>query len=137
MGEIKFRQALFDFGVFCGWHYWGFINGEFILPARSSNYGIQAANKYSQQFTGLKDKNGTEIYQGDIIRMENEDGDVLIIKFIWDEGDEERFWCGWVAQTIADVTEEIYDEYGNAPLDWDGAPEVIGNIYENPELLKN
>ena len=67
-------------------------------------------------YTGLKDKNGTEIYEGDILNLRYKDNapNVIILRnFIVD-----TYW--------------ISDELGFK----DSTIEVIGNIYENPELLK-
>lgn len=73
------------------------------------------------QYTGLKDKNGKEIYEGDILDG-HDDG---LVKVVW-RG------AGWECD---------FEDDGNIGLDemciWFGNnSEVIGNIYENPELLK-
>lgn len=76
------------------------------------------------QFTGLKDKNGVEVYDGDVIRSESGifTEPVTLIVHTHDED-----WPGTVMATSED---------NHCPL-WDATPcEVIGNIYENPEILK-
>lgn len=83
-----------------------------------------------QQFTGLKDKNGREIYEGDIIKQFHSYIDI-----------EAREWIGVVKYSITQQGQLYYPTYSlfvneyisfNLRLD----SEVIGNIFENPELIK-
>ena len=75
------------------------------------------------QYTGLKDRNGKEIYEGDIRKgdwvsglQEGEYSGIQVMKW-----DETNACFGWEGQYIPDFIKV----------------EVIGNIYENPELLEN
>ncbi len=68
------------------------------------------------QFTGLKDKNGKEIYEGDIINR----------------GDYEPRLIQTVTYVYGGFS--LYETKSSMPPEWD--MEIIGNIYENPELLK-
>lgn len=76
------------------------------------------------QYTGLKDKNGKEIYEGDILN--NGNGPVYVF---WNEN-YQAFWVGY-------DSEESEKQYYASTSDFcTEADEIIGNIYENPELLK-
>jgi uncharacterized phage protein (TIGR01671 family) len=121
--DIKYRQPIRDKkGNFLEWHYWGCIDGEWITWVNHQNG--QDTRKESQKFTGLLDKNGKEIYVGDIVNYsEYYFGDYkekeCVEPVIWDE--EEASY----------PYKLTYTGYANGP-DW---REVIGNIVENSELL--
>ena len=77
---------------------------------------IQDEHNILMQFTGLKDKQGKEIYEGDIVIFKN---DICKIEF-------------WMSEFI------MRDKLGGGySLYLEDDIEVIGNIYENPELLND
>lgn len=108
MREIKFRaweisknKYINDYTCHSLFEYFGFwSNNGFVY----------------EQYTGLKDKNGREIYEGDICRYSIDDGISAPIEF-----NNGAFWFGALMLGI-----EVLDEDGI---------EIIGNIHENKELL--
>lgn len=105
----------------------------YIIPVKDNSFGmdefgqlcIQAWHMVGPdticQYTGLDDKNGRKIFEGDIIVIEDEDDDgIFVVK--WDT-DTARFVMdadGWTAD---------FDSYNGYDC------EVIGNIFDNPELV--
>lgn len=91
------------------------------------------------QYTGLKDKNGKEIYEGDYLADDYDgEGNYVLHRIVWD------------ADAAAFIIEMLYDAVNNWQPIEDGIYwlprdkkhggidfEVIGNIYDNPELLQS
>lgn len=130
MREIKYRQGLFDIGTFCGWHYWGFIDGKFVEPAFSERSGVDSALKHSYEYTGLHDKTNKDIYEGDIIKSPSlsENGTYEIGKVYWNERN-----ASWYV--VTDESEDELNAFACDSFNKEDNCEIIGNIYENPELL--
>lgn len=78
---------------------------------------------YLMQFTGIKDRNGTEIYEGDILRYPRGSHTAVVV---WLERD-----CSFRA---VDGTRDINFSIASTKSLYPVRARVIGNIFENPEL---
>jgi len=102
MREIKFRA-------------WEYLNkektrGQMIDFFPYAGDGVKRDDIVLMQFTGLKDKNGKEIYEGDVV---------------WDLG----------RSLEVKIPNFFVENFDDGDFRKNGTGEVIGNIYENPELL--
>ena len=79
-------------------------------------------NVVLQQYVGIVDKNGKEIYEGDIIQAEESGEKIEPVEVVWLH--DQWLIHAYHADIYLSVTD--WSEY-----------EVIGNIYENPELIKS
>lgn len=129
MREIKFRAwdgDIMDCDV-------GVVNNKAIVVEGEDVWFWSEQPKAIMQFTGLKDKNGKEIYEGDIIATLfaysegiREEKHIIVFK-------EGEFVCSDVEdyknekQTLGDSSIRVFNQRYRT---------IIGNIYENPKLLK-
>lgn len=121
--EIKFR--IWDDGKF------EYIELPDVLWIAESDQACPSSDATIQQFTGLKDKNDKDIYEGDILSIPNnfdeEDlsNDLMTVEYLG---------AGWVYRDLrTNKCESIHSLIGFEANDEDS--EIIGNIFENEEFL--
>lgn len=111
--EIKFRAWMGEYNEF-------FYFDLYDLQQNPDYYG-DALDELLMQYTGLKDKNGKEIYEGDIALGRSYGAEFKeVVHMI----------CGGYAPYTAHNEDAIL-VFDHSPME----SEIIGNIFENPELL--
>ena len=137
--EVIFRGKRTDCGEWVEGDLLHYESGEMAICKGFSKYGYEATEiigrykvipKTIGQFTGLTDKNGVRIFEGDIVRYAERrlGGEDVSVAFpvTFDEGGfcaHHYFLNNWLRNGLG----------GNTKLE---DIEVIGNIHDNPELLQ-
>lgn len=129
MREIKFRgktryaigEQIWVYGNLC---HDGLKKGGWCIETEPGRM-IGIDPKTVGEFTGLYDKNGREIYEGDILHIVRYGGELQTIGDVFEEKGAFRVHNGYA---VADT--DILGQFKPDIL------EVIGNIHENPELLE-
>ena len=137
MREILFQAKAINRDK--GYHKTNYKNGDWVyglvtrlyderfenLPAEMTNIngvsGIEVDYKTIGQYTGLTDKNGVRIFEGDIVSLVKHDS--LIYKVVYVP-------CRYELVNSKGVNCFVLDIYKSENI------EVIGNIHDNPEILK-
>lgn len=128
MREILFRGKRIgsgewvEGGVYCGNFAW-IINTD--ASGHFKHYMVDPSTV--GQYTGLTDRHGRRIFEGDILESHYDDlyPDNVTIEVV------EWFRNGWYSRRPGDHDPDFLEEEGALPYS-----EIIGNIHDNPELLK-
>lgn len=121
MREIKFRGKRLDNGEWIEGDLLRMLDHWFIFPDPApegiDKYAVDPATV--GEYTGLKDKNGKEIYEGDIVK--------------WDECVADYRFITQIAEVSYNKSSASFEPLGEYCYE---SFEVIGNIHDNPEFLK-
>lgn len=136
MREILFRGKRADNGEWVEGYLLSTVNHTYIVYTDQydddlffspKNIFIAVDPETVGQYTGLTDKNGKKIFEGDVINAYH-NRDLLNVSYVvFDSGE---FLCELISGNFIDCCETLPEQETECGI------EIIGNIHDNPELLK-
>ncbi|MNR93669.1 YopX protein [compost metagenome] len=135
MREYRFRGKRIDNGEWVYGDLWQHNGRMDIVDSKADSHPVDP--KTVGQYTGLQDRNGKEIYEGDILTA---------LKYPFQDDGKYNYHgvIEWVDEEASFyMTKRLANKDKRGTLDWISQPieeieefEVIGNIYEHPHLLE-
>ena len=131
MREILFRAKRVDNGEWVKGYFWRGVDHIYMIPSHvgigyddkikhMSAYAVEVEPETVCQYTGITDKNGNRIWENDIVKI----GANTLVR--WSE--KYAGWClvqrGW-----------MYEHFFGEAID-ERDCEVVGNVFDNPELME-
>ena len=108
---------------------WDCSDERYFITDKMTGWHTTVIPETIGQCTGLEDKNGKLIFEGDIVNFVNDDGESSLYVVVWNTS-----LLSWQVQEISHYVKNDY--YGFDELCEFGDPEVTGNVYDNLELLE-
>lgn len=126
-----YRGKRLDNGAFVEGDLFYHNGAPYIMLSTDDNYGFDWVEVHPDtvgEFTGLTDRNGKDIYEGDIVNIDGK-----YTRYVVYSGEHTAF-CAmrYIDKQQSEFTGTLGDGYGNYKRQY----EVVGNIYDNPELLE-
>ena len=146
--EILFKAKYVDTGEWVEGSLVHYKAGKkhFIITDNDFQWGMYGSYSYDGdfteidetticQYTGLTDKNGNKIWENDVIKTYNSSGiECHIEQIIWSDYGLNEGWCSKGIKSLMKYDKRVFNTgFGKSDA---RKCEVIGNIFDNPELLK-
>ncbi len=99
--------------------YWSLNIGD--GPGEIICDSLESENPHLMEYTGLKDKNDKEIFEGDIVSI----GNMGTYEIVFDEGDYSTGFRKKAGENLTDIGKDFCTKF-----------EIIGNVFETPEKVE-
>lgn len=133
------REILFRGKANVKWVYgdlWHLNDGRVTIRKDGEIYPYEVITETVGQYTGLEDTNGKKIFEGDIVELYDKNNDIRMKAYVEFGNPNREYNWGYQLVAIGEVTADLDILLWVEMEDTGAFIEVIGNIHDNPELLK-